>query len=95
MLCANAFAGELVPSSPKDWPLTANMKRAHKVDVREVKTLAGDRAAVVARLTFDDGAQVTCRYVMRTKVIDVGRKSGIQFLPESETCGSAATISRN
>lgn len=89
-LCAPAFAGELVPLSPEDWPLTANMKRAHSVDVREVKTLPGERTSVVARLTFDNGSQVTCRYVMQTKVIDVDGKTGIQFLLESENCGGVA-----
>jgi hypothetical protein len=86
-----ALAGELVPLSPKYWPLTSNMKRAHNVEVQEVKTLPGERTSVVALLNFDNRSQVTCRYVMQTKRVEVKGKTAIQFLPESEKCEGIAS----
>ena len=82
-------AGELEPLDPHLWPLTAHMQRAQRVEVKEVKTMADDQTSVVARLTFADGAALTCRYTMRTRAVRSGGGAGVHVQPVSEECGSS------
>lgn len=70
--------------------LTSNMKRAHKVEPLEVKTLPDNKAKVVALLTYPDGTTAKCEYLMRVKVVKAAEQTGFQYLPLSEKCGPAS-----
>lgn len=69
--------GEVRPNAPE-------MKRAHKVEPVEVKTIRDDLVTVKAILTYGDGTKAECKYL--AKVDKIGSSTGldnvgIQLIP--------------
>ncbi len=72
-------------------PQTSNapdMKRAQKVEPQEVKMMPGDKAKVVAILTYDDGTKAKCEYVIAFSVVK--QSDGVAMtmapFPKTERC---------
>ena len=65
-----------------------DMKRAHKVEPLEVKVQPGDKAKVVAILTYDDGTKAKCEYVVAFNVAK--QSDGVAMtmapFPRTERC---------
>lgn len=79
-LCAGmVFAAEQPVAAP-------NMKRAHRVEFESVKTKAENVVSMVALLTYTDGSKARCSYVAHWKIRKTGDKTGIEYLPDSESC---------
>lgn len=64
------------------------MKRANKVEPLEVRIQPGDKAKVVAILTYDDGTKAKCEYVVAFNVAK--QSDGVALtmapLPRTERC---------
>lgn len=82
LLCGFALAGQ--PSKAPD--LSLNLKRAHKVDPKDVKLLPGNKAMVVAVLTYDDGTRAKCEFEMDWKPTTLKDRQGIEFVPKDQRC---------
>lgn len=65
---------------------TLNMKRAHKVDPKDVKILPGNKALVVAVLTYGDGSKAKCEFDMDWKSAAKNDRQGFEFLPNGQRC---------
>lgn len=64
------------------------MKRAQKVEPQEVKMQPGDKAKVVAILTYDDGTKAKCEYLVAFSVMK--QSDGVAMtmdpFPKTERC---------